>query len=169
MIARDEDNGSYSVRSFDEELSGVPPQNLVPFAQWRAPRGDPPERRAPPERLLGGYFSRYRQPAVDLDNMSYEEILELESRMGVVKGREAKIESVSLLPVRKYEKKVGREEDCPICTEEFTDGERVKTLPCFHTFHEDEIDHWLLTEKNACPVCKMPIDGDDFDVNFKLN
>lgn len=178
IVARAED-GSYSIHSFDNMLSEVPAALVAPFEQWRAPRGTPERRetlrealRRPPRDLSGwlGYGARSweRGPQVDLDSMSYEEILELEARMGVVKGREAKIESVSLLPVGKYEQKEGREEDCPICTEPFANGERIKTLPCFHKFHEDEIDKWLLSEKNACPVCKMPIDGDEV-VNFKLS
>eukprot|EP01083_Nonionella_stella_P059983 156886_1 len=52
--------------------------------------------------------------------------------------------------------------NCSICQEKFKIGDKVKTLPCFHFFHVEEIDRWL-TGSRACPVCRHSIDH----VNFK--
>merc|ERR1712217_248575 len=51
---------------------------------------------------------------------------------------------------------------CSICQEKFKIGDKVKTLPCFHFFHVDEVDKWLVNHR-ACPVCRHSID----EVNFK--
>lgn len=49
----------------------------------------------------------------------------------------------------------GREEiqTCSVCLERYEEGETVRTIPCFHTFHVKCIDPWL-AEKAECPVCK---------------
>ncbi|EMD39753.1 hypothetical protein CERSUDRAFT_112039 [Gelatoporia subvermispora B] len=47
--------------------------------------------------------------------------------------------------------------DCAICLEMFVKGDRVRVLPCFHMFHADEIDEWLIHKKKLCPVCKADV------------
>lgn len=46
-------------------------------------------------------------------------------------------------------------ETCAICVDEFTDGERVKKLPCDHIFHPTCIDEWLINHSSLCPLCKV--------------
>lgn len=46
---------------------------------------------------------------------------------------------------------------CTICMEEFTQGDRQKTLPCFHRFHGPCIDRWL-QQSGVCPICKTRVD-----------
>jgi len=50
---------------------------------------------------------------------------------------------------------------CVICLENFTDGEKLRVLPCNHFFHPGCIDHWLLGTysdyecvTSGCPMCK---------------
>lgn len=43
-------------------------------------------------------------------------------------------------------------ENCPICLETPTEGEKVKVLPCFHTFHESCVTQWL-QHSSKCPIC----------------
>lgn len=46
---------------------------------------------------------------------------------------------------------------CMICLCEYEDGETLRTLPCFHSFHDAEcITPWLMTNAK-CPVCRTPI------------
>ena len=42
---------------------------------------------------------------------------------------------------------------CSVCLEAFQEGDSVRTVPCFHTFHQQCIDDWL-SQKGVCPICK---------------
>jgi len=65
---------------------------------------------------------------------------------------------IAALPVQKVDKATHLKEQtcCMICLENFKDGEELKTLPCMHMFHSDEIDSWL-KQNNSCPICKTPV------------
>jgi len=45
---------------------------------------------------------------------------------------------------------------CVICMELFDLQEVLKTLPCFHVFHNDCITEWL-ANNNQCPICKCSV------------
>jgi len=134
--------------------------------------------------LAGEDDELYGDESIDLDNMSYEEILALEDRLGKV-PHGAPIQAISLLPTSKYQKishpkssplrsvtspkpgecdkkekeiksTLSEEKSCCICLEDFQDGEDIRRLPCFHIFHQEEIDRWL-SDNNSCPICKTPI------------
>ena len=42
---------------------------------------------------------------------------------------------------------VDTQSECAICLEMFVKGDCVRVLPCYHLFHIDEIDEWLLHKK----------------------
>lgn len=42
---------------------------------------------------------------------------------------------------------------CRVCLSEYEDREELRTLPCFHSYHKECIDHWLVKSKK-CPICK---------------
>ena len=46
-----------------------------------------------------------------------------------------------------------------ICLSEFEEGDILRTLPCFHSYHQGCIDEWLNRSK-LCPLCKHPISVD---------
>ena len=68
----------------------------------------------------------------------------------------APVSVVVTLPVRIYSK-VEKQEDetCPICLDDFKDGDEIRILPCKHEYHSSCIDQWLTTRKRFCPLCKM--------------
>ncbi|CAE7269246.1 E3 ubiquitin-protein ligase [Symbiodinium microadriaticum] len=51
-----------------------------------------------------------------------------------------------------------REETCAVCLEDFRDGDLVRVLRCFHTFHRDCVDTWL-ARNHLCPICKQDVAG----------
>jgi len=50
----------------------------------------------------------------------------------------------------------GNQINCPVCLCEFEKGEKLKSLPCVHYYHEECIDRWLMVG-HSCPVCKVVV------------
>ncbi|KAL5844826.1 hypothetical protein ACOSQ4_010784 [Xanthoceras sorbifolium] len=99
---------------------------------------------------------RHRDMRLDVDNMSYEELLALEERIGNVSTGLSEETIMNRLKQRKYCIPVGSQQEtepCCICQEEFGDGEGLGTLECGHDFHTHCVKQWLLL-KNICPICK---------------
>jgi Ring finger domain len=48
---------------------------------------------------------------------------------------------------------------CPICVEEWQDGDDLRVLPCDsrHRFHRECIDPWLLNVSSLCPLCRLDL------------
>jgi hypothetical protein len=49
---------------------------------------------------------------------------------------------------------VGTACKCSICLEYLKENQDVRLLSCFHQFHVECIDTWLM-EKSTCPTCKF--------------
>lgn len=52
------------------------------------------------------------------------------------------------------------EEECPICAQDYEEGEELKTLPCLHVFHCKCIDQWLTSRRASslnCPMCNAAV------------
>ncbi|KAG8632644.1 probable E3 ubiquitin-protein ligase RHG1A isoform X2 [Manihot esculenta] len=99
---------------------------------------------------------RHRDMRLDVDNMSYEELLALEERIGNVSTGLSEETILTRLRQRKYSvaaRTALEAEPCCICQEEYNNGEDVGTLDCGHDFHTDCIKQWLML-KNWCPICK---------------
>ncbi|GER40198.1 RING/U-box superfamily protein [Striga asiatica] len=105
---------------------------------------------------MSDIHDRHRDMRLDIDNMSYEELLALGERIGNVSTG---INEETIMSCLKQTTNVNRAEDqtetepCSICREEYVDGEDLGTLDCGHEFHKDCIKQWLL-HKNLCPICK---------------
>ncbi|XP_022777083.1 probable E3 ubiquitin-protein ligase RHG1A [Durio zibethinus] len=99
---------------------------------------------------------RHRDMRLDVDNMSYEELLALEERIGNVNTGLSEETILNHLKRQKYSSAPGAQleaEPCCVCQEEYNDGEDLGTLECGHNFHADCIKQWLM-HKNLCPICK---------------
>lgn len=48
--------------------------------------------------------------------------------------------------------------ECVICMVEFVNGDKVRYLPCMHTYHTECIDDWLM-RSFTCPSCMEPVDA----------
>lgn len=100
---------------------------------------------------------------LDIDNMSYEELLALEERIGSVNTGLTE-EAVSKCLTRfLYTSDVAAsnsnsqesEVKCSVCQEEYEEREELGRLNCDHSYHAACIKQWLL-QKNQCPICKAP-------------
>ncbi|KAF8085813.1 hypothetical protein N665_0646s0015 [Sinapis alba] len=108
------------------------------------------------------FYDEHRDMRLDIDNMSYEELLALGDKMGTVSTALSE-EALS----RSLQKSIYQETDesgsnslnedddikCSICQEEYFDGDEVGTMPCEHMYHVSCVQQWLRM-KNWCPICK---------------
>ena len=49
---------------------------------------------------------------------------------------------------------------CPICQDDFEEGQTVKQLPCKHFYHPNCILPWLKLH-NSCPICRFELPTED--------
>jgi len=94
-------------------------------------------------------------------DLTYEELLDLEERMGGPVGRGASSSVIEALPETRHHMGAGgagptSAESCSVCLEEYAEGDRVRTLPCGHQFHSRCVDRWLQNNR-ACPICKKEV------------
>ncbi|XP_027125603.2 uncharacterized protein [Coffea arabica] len=114
--------------------------------------------------LMGGRSGgadRFRDWRLDIDSMSYEELLELGDRIGYVstglreddithclrRTRNPVTDNLRSSLIIEVEKK------CSVCQEEYDADDEMGKLNCGHQFHIQCIKKWL-SQKNACPICK---------------
>ncbi|KAJ4836347.1 hypothetical protein Tsubulata_007312 [Turnera subulata] len=101
---------------------------------------------------------RHRDMRLDVDNMSYEELLALEERIGDVSTGLSEENILKLMKQQKYVSITTKSptdlEPCCICQEVYADGDDLGMLDCGHEFHTNCIKQWLM-QKNLCPICKM--------------
>jgi len=106
-------------------------------------------------------YDRHRDMRLDVDNMTYEELLALEERIGNVSTGLTDESFAKCLKIRTYssstESSAADEtsQKCSICQEEYEDKDELGTLQCGHDHHTKCIKQWLL-QKNECPICKAP-------------
>ncbi|KAG6405598.1 hypothetical protein SASPL_133189 [Salvia splendens] len=102
-----------------------------------------------PGRILRQH-DRYQDWRLDVDDMSYEELLNLGDKIGYVGTglQEAEISNC----LKKF-KHINKDWECSICQEKCKVEDEIGMLECGHHHHVECIKQWLL-QKNACPVCK---------------
>jgi hypothetical protein len=103
-------------------------------------------------------IDRHRDMRLDVDNMSYEELLALGERIGYVNTGLSEEKIMSSLKQWKYAIRALDDpptcvEPCCICQEDYVEDEDLGRLDCGHDFHTACIKQWLVI-KNLCPICK---------------
>ncbi|WOL16597.1 hypothetical protein Cni_G25384 [Canna indica] len=107
-------------------------------------------------------FDEHQDMRLDIDNMSYEELLALEEHIGNVNTglSEVAISSCMIETIYCSDQVLDDHHDheegrCIICLELYKDRDCLGRLNCGHYFHASCVKTWLLV-KNACPICKAP-------------
>ncbi|KAG2334333.1 hypothetical protein Bca52824_005513 [Brassica carinata] len=108
------------------------------------------------------FYDQHSDMRLDIDNMSYEELLALGDEMGTVStalSEEALSRSLKKSIFQGTDETgaiyLNKDDDvkCSICQEEYVDGDEVGTMPCEHMYHVSCVQQWLRM-KNWCPICK---------------
>ncbi|KAK4349526.1 hypothetical protein RND71_032281 [Anisodus tanguticus] len=128
--------------------------------------------------FLGGlnFYDQHRGMRLDIDNMSYEELLALEERMGSVStalSEEALSKCLQKSIYQAMPSEIGEfgsnesedEVKCTICQEEYVIGDEIGSLECEHGYHVECVKHWLRL-KNWCPICKAEAAQHHLSFNF---
>ena len=91
----------------------------------------------------------------NVDNMTYEELLELEERIGKVSNGLTD-EETKKLKHEKFIKYKYLDDKCIICQYIFKELETIVVLPCKHCFHFSCLKPWI-SKEHHCPLCKRNI------------
>ncbi|KAL1365915.1 hypothetical protein HN51_013864 [Arachis hypogaea] len=113
--------------------------------------------------IMGSRYShdQFRDLRLDVDNMSYEQLLELGERIGYVNTglkenemganiRKTKLQILDDASNHQVDK------TCTICQEEYEAADELGRLHCEHSYHFHCIKQWV-AHKNFCPVCKQQV------------
>ncbi|CAN6467072.1 unnamed protein product [Victoria cruziana] len=115
--------------------------------------------------LVGGDFrtnsaqadghDRFREWRLDVEDMSYEELVELGDKIGYVKTG-LKNDEINVCVEKMTQCGLEREWRCCICLEEYRHEEHLGKLECGHEYHTCCIKKWL-QQKSICPICKSTV------------
>jgi len=112
--------------------------------------------------MMGGGEEQFWEEAMgqngepNPDNMTYEELLELEEKMGKVSRGFTK-HQIDSIPIEKFiQTSPSNQKTCSVCHDDFQNNEKVKKLNCNHFYHNNCIDQWLAKEKK-CPLCMTDV------------
>ncbi|XP_022745457.1 probable E3 ubiquitin-protein ligase ZFP1 isoform X2 [Durio zibethinus] len=108
-------------------------------------------------------FDQHRDMRLDIDNLTYEELLALGERIGNVNTglSEDLISKCLTKTIYCSSDHFQDESSCVICLEEYKDMDRVGALKtCGHDYHVPCIKKWL-SMKKTCPICKASALADD--------
>lgn len=88
------------------------------------------------------------------ENMGYEEWVRLQEMLGTVSRGVSKdlVEQQCASHAFSAPSTIGI--SCPICLADYLVDERIRTLPCAHSYHAECIDTWL-GSCNNCPLCRQ--------------
>ncbi|KAH6790947.1 hypothetical protein C2S51_005953 [Perilla frutescens var. frutescens] len=110
-------------------------------------------------------YDQHREMRLDIDDMSYEELLALGERMGTVSTALSEEELLKCVKRSIYQvtppelgsTESGEDGDdvkCSVCQEEYVTGDEIGELvECEHAYHVACVSQWLRL-KNWCPICK---------------
>ncbi|XP_071691919.1 probable E3 ubiquitin-protein ligase ZFP1 [Rutidosis leptorrhynchoides] len=114
---------------------------------------------------VGHSVDHHRDMRLDIDHMSYEELLALGEQIGSVGSGLSSDFVLEHLKTRVFaiSKSSHAPEDassadqetnsCVICQTNYDDEEQIGVLDCGHEYHVECIKKWLIV-KNTCPICK---------------
>ncbi|KAJ0448353.1 putative transcription factor C2H2 family [Helianthus annuus] len=158
---------------FDTD-SGIPHHRLDVFGsrhhrhlRHRSPEGLAEIVMLQGNLLMGGRLDhdRYRDWRLDVDSMSYEELLELGDKIGYVSTglRDDEIRRCvrkTKPPMNKSSSHISTEIQwkCTICQEEHEEEDEIGKLECGHLYHMYCIKQWL-GQKKTCPICKTAVES----------
>ena len=91
-----------------------------------------------------------------MDNMTYEQLLALDSNNVSLGAKKQLHELVACYVLHSAAELPSESKECAICLADFVDGSKMARLPCLHLFHEACCGSWFET-KASCPMCQHKV------------
>eukprot|EP01112_Ceratiomyxa_fruticulosa_P023893 TRINITY_DN936_c0_g1_i2.p1 TRINITY_DN936_c0_g1~~TRINITY_DN936_c0_g1_i2.p1 ORF type:complete len:397 (-),score=63.18 TRINITY_DN936_c0_g1_i2:162-1352(-) len=85
--------------------------------------------------------------------LSYEQLSSLEN----VRRGASNVENFPTSIYHTRDPHPSESSSCAICLCDYQEGDKLKTLPCFHFYHSECIDEWLKNSKQ-CAICKTDVE-----------
>ncbi|KAA8894319.1 hypothetical protein FN846DRAFT_900949 [Sphaerosporella brunnea] len=144
--------------------------DTIPIVRFGGPSSEPPEVPKPTEDLEMQDGNAMPEPAPDAEAATTGEASVVgpaereggEGGAGSNESENAETDSIAagtvpLTTTKTTEEALSSQKRCPVCMEDFTQGEELRMLPCHHHFHPDCIDPWLLNVSGSCPLCRIDL------------
>lgn len=98
----------------------------------------------------------------NIQGNDYEALLEFEERQGAVVSKKLTRREIQRFPTKTFQSTGGGggNTQCQICFCDYSDGEKLRMLPCFHDYHVKCIDRWL-KDNTTCPICRANLADSD--------
>ncbi|XP_057805458.1 probable E3 ubiquitin-protein ligase ZFP1 [Salvia miltiorrhiza] len=149
--------------------TGISSDRYRPFAE----ESSAPDRAAHEDIMAASYstyygsrapYDQHREMRLDIDNMSYEELLALGESIGSVSTglSDGLVSKCLTQSIYCSSDQFQDDATCVICLEEYMDKDDVGSLKCGHDFHVGCIRKWL-SMKNLCPICKQSAVNDSIN------
>lgn len=117
-------------------------------------------RHSPAKTTSNGLQEILRDKRTSLKPKSVISTLQLFNSSSLPKHLEKK--ALELMPSSHFKgETTGQTPMCPICLENFVDGDEIRNLKCSHCFHKSCVDIWLLgtlsndVTTTVCPTCRQ--------------
>lgn len=124
--------------------------------------GEPVDRDNQPTRTRGPFIT-VRGPDGQPARLPLHSVLQMVRQHEARQANVASDDTIEALPTRKFEAAEATDSgagdhgtNCQICMEDFTEGDELRTLPCFHLFHAACVDQWLKVN-SICPTCRHKV------------
>ncbi|XP_030621106.1 E3 ubiquitin-protein ligase RLIM [Chanos chanos] len=94
----------------------------------------------------------------DSQGNNYEALLAFEENQGAVVTKHVLGEGeIDRFPTKAFDPAhSGGKTNCQICFCDYTEGDRLRMLPCLHDYHVECIDRWL-SDSATCPICRTDV------------
>jgi len=103
---------------------------------------------------FAGFFNNFFSFAPAYDEAYIEEFLRNDpNNHGPAPASE---EAINKLEQVQYNAEGAEIKCCPVCQEDYNQGENLVRLPCKHEYHGDCVKPWL-NKHNSCPMCRQQI------------
>ncbi|KAJ3428110.1 ring/u-box superfamily protein [Anaeramoeba flamelloides] len=105
-------------------------------------------------RSMGTNLSTFQTSEIDIDNMDYQQIIDLTEHMGKVSQGllNNEIDQLNSFQITDDSIPKYKDEKCIICLMNFEMDNCITVLNCSHIFHKFCIKKWLINNKK-CPIC----------------